>query len=174
MRLEIWAAIAKDSLLPVDEFLTSTWEQHIDINLTGSFLAAKYAVPYLRKAGGGVIVMVASGAGVRGGSSIVAYGASKGGVNGLGMTLEQALSGDNIRVNVLCPGNIATPLKLGIIDQQVERVGDQANETGQIAGLGTPDGMAKVIRFLLSDDADYIRGPISSPISRSRFLSVGF
>jgi NAD(P)-dependent dehydrogenase (short-subunit alcohol dehydrogenase family) len=154
------AAIARDSLVPVDEFLTSTWEQHIDINLTGSFLAAKYAVPYLRKAGGGVIVMIASGAGVRGGSSIVAYGASKGGVNGLGMTLEQALAGDNIRVNVLCPGNIATPLKLGIIDQQVERVGEDANETTQIAGLGTPDGMAKVIRFLLSDDADYIRGAI--------------
>lgn len=154
------AAIARDSLVPVDEFLTSTWQQHIDINLTGSFLAAKYAVPALKKAGGGVIVMIASGAGVRGGSSIVAYGASKGGVNGLGMTLEQSLAGDNIRVNVLCPGNIATPLKLGIISQQVERVGDEANESSQIAGLGTPDGMAKVITFLLSDDAEYIRGAI--------------
>ena len=154
------AAIARDSLVPVDEFPKGTWDLHMDINLTGTFLAAKYAVPAIRRGGGGVIVMIASGAGVRGGSSIVAYGASKGGVNGLGMTLEQALGKDNIRVNVLCPGNISTPLKLGIIAQQVERVGAAADESSQIAGLGSPDGMAKVIRFLLSDDAEYVRGAV--------------
>ena len=154
------AAIARDSLVPVDEFLKATWEEHIDINLTGSFLAAKYAVPAMRRARGGVIVMIASAAGVSVGSSIVAYGASKGGVNGLGLTLEQSLAEENIRVNVLCPGNIATPLKLGIIDQQKEMLGEAANEASQIAGLGTPDGMAKVIRFLISDDAEYVRGTI--------------
>jgi len=66
-----------------------------------------------------VIVMIASAAGASVGSSIVAYCASKGDVNCLRLTLEQSLSEDNIRVNVLCPGNIATPLKLGIIYQQV-------------------------------------------------------
>ena len=63
--------------------------------------------------------MIASAAGASVGSSIVAYGASKGDANGLGLTLEQSLAEENIRVNVLCPGNIATPLKLSIIDQQV-------------------------------------------------------
>ena len=104
--------------------------------------------------------MIASAAGVSVGSSIVAYGASKGDVNGLGLTLEQSLAEENIRVNVLCPGNIATPLKLGIIDQQREMLGEAANEASQIAGLGTPDGMAKVIRFLSFDDAEYVRGTI--------------
>ena len=66
-----------------------------------------------------MIVMIASAAGASVGSSIVAYGASKGDVNGLGLTPEQNLAEENIRVNVLCPGNIATPLKLSIIDQQV-------------------------------------------------------
>ena len=63
--------------------------------------------------------MIASAAGASVGSSIVAYGASKGDANGLGLMLEQSLAEENIRVNVLCPDNNATPLKLGIIYQQV-------------------------------------------------------
>ena len=63
--------------------------------------------------------MIASVAGASIGSNIVVYGANKGGVNGLGLTLEQSLAEENIRVNVLCPCNNATPLKLSIIDQQV-------------------------------------------------------
>jgi NAD(P)-dependent dehydrogenase (short-subunit alcohol dehydrogenase family) len=154
------AGIARDSLVPVDELLKEGWDQTIGVNLTGSFLAAKYAVPAMRRAGKGVIVMIASGAGVRGASSMVAYGASKGGVNGLAMTLEPALERDNIRVNVVCPGNIATPLKLGIIEQQAERIGAAARREEQIAGLGMPEGVARVLSFLISDEADYIRGAI--------------
>ena len=56
--------------------------------------------------------MIASAAGA-------SVSSSKGDVNGLGLTLEQSLAEENIRVNVLYPGNIATPLKLRIIDQQV-------------------------------------------------------
>lgn len=154
------AGIARDSLVPIDEVQLREWERTISINLTGTFLAARHAVPAMRRAGKGVIVMIASGAGVRGPSSIVAYGASKGGVNGLAMTLESHLEKDNIRVNALCPGNIATPLKLGIIEQQVERIGAAANREGQMAGLGTPEGVARVIAFLLSDYADYVRGAV--------------
>ena len=113
------AGIARDSLVPV---------------------AAKYAVPAMRRAGQGVIVMIASGAGVRVGSSIVAYGASKGGVNGLAMTLERALAEDNIRVNALCPGSISTPLKLGIIENQVERIGEAANREQADSRSGNSGG----------------------------------
>jgi len=154
------AGIATNSMIAVDQLRLEDWDRLIDINLKGTFLAAKHAVPAMRRAGKGVIVMIASGAGVRGASSMVAYGASKGGVNGLGMTLEAMLERDNIRVNVLCPGNIATPLKLGIIEQQVERIGQAARREEQIAGLGTPEGMAKIIKFLVSDDADYLRGAL--------------
>ena len=154
------AGIARDSLVPVDELLKESWDKTIDINLTGAFIAVKYGVPLMRRTGSGTIVLIASGAGVRGGSSMVAYGASKGGVNGLGMTLEPILARENIRVNVLCPGNISTPLKLGIIEEQAQRVGDAARRKEQIAGLGTPDGVARVISFLVSDDADYIRGTL--------------
>ncbi len=154
------AGIARDSLVSVDELLKEGWDGTIDINLTGTFLATKHAVPALRRAGGGVIVMIASGAGVRGASSMVAYGASKGGVNGLGMTIEPALARENVRVNVLCPGNIETPLKLGIIEEQARRIGEAARREEQMAGLGAPEGVARVIGFLVSDDADYVRGTL--------------
>jgi len=154
------AGIATDSLTPVENIDLISWQRLIDINLTGTFLAAKHTAPAIRRYGGGVMVMIASGAGVRGPSSSVPYGASKGGVNGLAMTLEPALAKDGIRVNVLCPGNISTGLKLGLIDQQEERIGEAANKPGQIAGLGTPEGVARIIGFMLSEDADYLRGAL--------------
>ena len=76
------------------------------------------------------------------------------------MTLERHLAPDNIRVNVVCPGNISTPLKLGAIEQQVERVGEAAERERQIAGLGSPDGVARLLAFLLSNEADYVRGAL--------------
>ena len=154
------AGIARDSMVPVEDVGEQTWDATIDVNLKGSFLAAKHAVTAMRRAGGGVIVMIASGAGVTGASSAVSYGASKGGVNGLGMTLEAKLRGDRIRVNVLCPGEIATPLKLGIIEQQVAALGESARRRESNSDLGEPKGVAKVIGFLLSDDADYVRGAV--------------
>lgn len=154
------AGIATDSLTSIDEVALESWERLMGINMRGSFLTAKHTVPAMRRSGGGVIIMIASGAGVSAASSSVPYGASKGGVNGMAMTLAPALARDKIRVNALCPGNISTPLKLGIIDQQVDMVGEAANKDQQVAGLGTPEGVAKVLGLLLSDEAAYIRGPV--------------
>ena len=154
------AGVLRESLVPIDEVPLDEWDLTVSVNLRGAFLASRCAVPAMRSAGGGVIVLIASTAGVKGGSSDVAYGSSKGGVNGLGMTLERHLAADGIRVNVVCPGNISTPLKLGAIEQQVERVGEAADREGQIADLGTPDGVGRLLAFLLSDDADYVRGTL--------------
>ncbi len=154
------AGIARDSMVPVEDVAEQVWDDTIDINLKGSFLAAKHAVPVIRAADGGVIVMISSGAGVRGASSTVSYGASKGGVNGLGMTLEAKLRDEGIRVNVLCPGEIATPLKLGIIEQQAKAAGESVRLRQENTDLGEPEGVARVIGFLLSDDAAYVRGAV--------------
>ena len=154
------AGIARDSMVPVEDVAEQVWDNTIDINLKGSFLAAKHAVPAMRSAGGGVIVMIASGAGVKGASSTVSYGASKGGVNGLGMTLEAKLRDEGIRVNVLCPGEIATALKLGIIEQQAKAAGGSVRLRQENTDLGEPAGVARIIGFLLSDDAAYVRGAV--------------
>ena len=155
------AGVLKGAYVPVDEFPFETWRTVLDVNLTGSYLCAKHAVPLLRQAEHGVIVLVSSGAAVDGSSSL-AYGASKGGVNGLGITLANKLASDNIRVNVVMPGNIDTAMKRSVIATDAEQRKAPLESAVAAANLGLPDGVAKVLAWLVSDDADYVRGMIST------------
>jgi NAD(P)-dependent dehydrogenase (short-subunit alcohol dehydrogenase family) len=157
------AGIIRGSFLQPDEFPLEDFEKVIDINVKGVFLCAKYATPLLAASQRGVMILIASGAGIRGPSSSIAYGASKAAVNGLGMTLEHYLSTRNIRVNVVCPGEIDTKLKTDVIAYQAERVGkpgEAAVEQARQTRLGTPEGVASILTFLASDEADYVRGII--------------
>ena len=108
----------------------------------------------------GVIILTSSGAGVVGGSSSVAYGSSKGGTHGLAMTLDTHLSKHGIRVNDVLPGGLETPLKIGATEEHLANTGDREAYKNTMAGLSSPDGVASVIAFLASDDADYVRGSI--------------
>jgi NAD(P)-dependent dehydrogenase (short-subunit alcohol dehydrogenase family) len=155
------AGILKGAYTPVDEFPLETWRAVLEVNVTGSFLCAKHATPLLKKAGGGVIVLISSGAAV-GGSSSVAYGASKGGVNGLGITLAQKLAPEGIRVNVVMPGNIDTGMKRSVIAAEAEKSGKPLEDAVAASRLGAPEGVAKILAWLVSDDADYVRGMIST------------
>lgn len=152
------AGILEGALVPVDQLDEMTWDRVLDINLKGSFLISKYSVPLLEKSGKGVMVLIASGAGVVGGSSSVAYGSSKGGVHGLSLVLASQLAKRNIRVHGVCPGNIETPLKMRVIEKQAQSTNRPLDQ--MTAGLGNPDGVAKILSFLISDDADYLRGSI--------------
>jgi meso-butanediol dehydrogenase/(S,S)-butanediol dehydrogenase/diacetyl reductase len=158
------AGVMKGAHIPMDEFTLDTWRSVIDINLTGSFLCAKYAVPLMKKAGQGVIVLTSSIAATAGSSSF-AYGSSKGGVTSLGLTLAKKLEADKIRVNVLSPGDIDTGMKRTVLQAEAERKhGDPAafNTIVNDSNLGKPEGVAKVLAWLASDDADYVRGLIST------------
>ena len=87
--------------VPVDEFPFETWRAVLDVNLTGSYLCAKHAeiALLLRQAARAIILGPSSGGVVVSGSSSVAYGASKGGVNSLGITLANKLAPEGIRLN---------------------------------------------------------------------------
>jgi NAD(P)-dependent dehydrogenase (short-subunit alcohol dehydrogenase family) len=152
------AGILEGALVPIDDFNSLTWDRVIDINLKGSFLIAKQAVPLLEKSDSGVLILISSGAGVKGGSSSVAYGSSKGGVHGLSLVLAAQLASRDIRVHAVCPGALATPLKMGAIQAQADKTG--ANIDDLAARLGDPDGVGKILAFLVSDDANYVRGTI--------------
>lgn len=157
------AGILLGAYVPLDDFTGATFHKVLEINTLGSFLSAKYAAPLLRQAGKGTIVLVSSVA-ATGGSSSFAYGASKGGVHSLGIVLANALAGDNIRVNVLAPGNIDTQMKRSVIAADVQRKGqaEQFEKAVAESKLGTPQGMARVLAWLASDEADYVRGVIAT------------
>lgn len=156
------AGVLEGPYVPLDEFEESTWDRVIDINLKGAFLASKYAAALMKKQGKGVILLLSSGAGVRGGSSSVAYGSSKGGVHGLSLVLAPQLEPFGIRVHAVCPGGIDTPMKLSVIAEEARRSGKSVDEALEKAHgvLGAPEGVGKILAFLASDDADYVRGTI--------------
>jgi NAD(P)-dependent dehydrogenase (short-subunit alcohol dehydrogenase family) len=155
------AGILRGDWVPVEELDDAVFASVLDVNVRGTFLCVKHAVPHLPKPGG-VVICLASGAGVRGGSSSMAYGASKGGVHGLTLALEPHLAERGIRVHDVCPGGIATDMKLNNIGNLAERKGEsrQAAMEAARATLGDPIGVGRVLAFLASDDADYVRGSI--------------
>ncbi len=156
------AGVLRGAYLQPDELDAETFMGVLDINVKGTFLAVRSAVPWLRQAGRGVVLLLASGAGVRGPSSSLAYGTSKGGVHGLAMTLEPQLAAAGIRVNDVCPGGIATRMKLDNVADGARHAGrsvEQALADAEVT-LGDPVGVARILAFLASDDADFVRGTI--------------
>ena len=154
------AGILKGSGLEVTDVDESIWDPVIEINLKGSYIVVKHVARHMIPMKSGVIILTSSGAGVTGGSSSVAYGASKGGTHGLAMTLDGHLSRHGIRVNDVLPGNLETPLKIGATEEQLVNTGNRERYDDIMAGLSSPDGVAAVIAFLASDDADYVRGSV--------------
>ena len=150
------AGILQGQYLQPEEFPLETFERVMDINVKGTFLTTKYATPLLAETQG-VMLLIASGAGVIGGSSSIAYGTSKGAVNGMGMVLASHLAPRKIRVNVICPGGINTEMKRSVIESQAERQGRDAEAMIAASELGDPVGVARLLAYLASDDGDYVR-----------------
>ena len=157
--LIVCAGILQGAFVDVSDLEDETFARVMDVNLRGAFLSVKHAVRAM--SGDGVILLLASGAGVTGPSSSVAYGASKGAVHGLGLVLQHRVAGRGIRVNTVAPGAIATPLKeQNVRDAGRARDASAAEIEAAQRALGDPAGVARVLAFLASDDADYVRGTI--------------
>jgi 3-oxoacyl-[acyl-carrier protein] reductase len=156
------AGIFRGAFQPPEELSVDDFEAVIDVNIKGVFLCTKYAMPLFDAAGRAVVIIIGSGAGVVGAIGSLAYGASKGGANGYGMTLARHIADRKVRVNVLCPGGINTELKLGVVEADARRHGRDVDAAMAQAReeLGDPEGVGRVIAFLASDEADYIRGTL--------------
>ncbi len=128
--------------------------------MKGTFFSSKYTTPLLAAAGESVLLIIASGAGVRGGSSSYAYAASKAGQHGLHYKLEQEVGPQGVRLHVICPGGIATPLKLANVAQGAIAAGRDPEEAVKNTGLGDPMGVARILAFLASEEGSYVRGTI--------------
>jgi NAD(P)-dependent dehydrogenase (short-subunit alcohol dehydrogenase family) len=156
------AGILRGATLQAEALDEATFESVLDVNLKGTFLMVKAALPWLRKAEEGVVLLMASEAGTKIPSSSLAYGASKGGVHGFAMTLEAQLAPHGIRVNEICPSSIATPMRIENLVDRARAAGRDPEQARAEAlrEAGDPKGVASVLVFLASREAAYVRGTI--------------
>lgn len=140
------------------------WERILAVNLTGPFLCTKYAIPAMTKHGGGVIINIASEAGLVGIKNQVAYNVSKGGVVALTRSCAVDLAQRGIRVNSVCPGTTDTPLVQEAVSRgpNPDEARRQLEEIRPLKRLGTPAEIASAILYLASDEAGYATGSIFS------------
>lgn len=138
------------------------FDQLIAINLKAAFFGAQYAVPYLKKNGGGIILFTSSGLGLKPAPHSPAYSASKAGLNMMMRALAVLLAPDNIRVNSICPGPVWTPLWQSFItahsDGKDQAFVDKSLGNRLIRRYGTVEETATAALYLVSDDASYITG----------------
>ncbi len=136
------------------------WDEQMDVNLKGTFLMSKAALPIMIEQCRGVIINNSSGWGIAGGDSAVAYCASKGGV----VLLTKAMAIDHgrqgIRVNCICPGDVDTPMlpedaRIRGLKWEDYLAGCANRPMGRI---GTADEIAKAALFLASDDSSFMTG----------------
>lgn len=156
------AGILQGAMLQAEALDEATFARVLAVNTTGSFLTVQAALPHLRKAADPAILLLASEAGTKIPSSSLAYGASKGGVHGLAMTLEAQLLPHGIRVNEICPSSIATPMRIENLVDRARAAGRDPEQARAEAlrEAGDPVGIARILAFLASTDAAYVRGTI--------------
>ena len=141
-----------------------TWDQVIGVNLTGAFLCTKYTVPEMIRRAGGVIVNVASEAGLVGIKGQVVYNVSKGGMIALTRSCAVDLADRGVRVNCICPGPPNTPL----VQEAVNRASDPIaarralEKVRPLNRLGRPEESAAAILSLASSEIGYATGAIFS------------
>lgn len=143
------------------------WRRQTAVNLDGVFLSVKHAIPAMRRAGGGSIIVMSSVAGLRGAPGLAGYCATKGGVRlfAKAVAAECAAAGDNIRVNSVHPGVIDTPIWAKIPTGATGAGRNSPIDPHEVAKLAVPLGragqaqdIANGVLFLASDAASYITG----------------
>jgi len=135
----------------------SIWDLTMNINVKGVFFGCKYAIPALRRAGGGSIINTASFVALLGAATPqLAYTASKGAV--LSMTRELAVihARENIRVNALCPGPLRTELLMKFLDTEDKK--QRRLVQIPMGRFGEAKEMASAVLYLASDESSYVTG----------------
>ncbi len=150
--VNVAAAMTPDA--PVDELPLEDWNRAFAVNLTGPFLMAKFAIPHMRRGGGGAIVNMASQLGTIGVPDRSAYCTTKAGLIHLTTILAAEVAKDNIRVNSISPGVIETARTRRRFDTAEEFYAARG-KLHMLGRVGQPEEVAKAVLFLASDDASF-------------------
>ncbi|MCK1292431.1 MULTISPECIES: glucose 1-dehydrogenase [unclassified Bradyrhizobium] len=139
---------------PLHEIELEEWDRVLNINLRGTFICMKHEIAQMLRQGGGVVVNTSSGAGIRGVAGGASYAASKHAI--IGMTKSAAIdyAKQNIRVNAVLPGNIATPM----MDRFTEGDIQKAIDLEPVGRLGKPEEIAEAVLWMCSDLGGFVTG----------------
>jgi NAD(P)-dependent dehydrogenase (short-subunit alcohol dehydrogenase family) len=140
---------------PVGEQDEAGWDRVLSINLKGSYLCSRHALPYFSKSGGSII-HTSSVTGIIGVRNRAAYSASKGALVALTRSMALDYASRHIRVNCICPGFVRTPL-LSALLADPERTA-RLTALHPLGRLGEPEDIARAVLFLASDESSWITG----------------
>ncbi|HXV99392.1 MAG TPA: SDR family NAD(P)-dependent oxidoreductase [Anaerolineae bacterium] len=149
---------------PLDELTPEEWDKTLDVNLKGTFLTVKYALPYLKKQGGSVIVTSSvNGTRMFSNTGATAYACSKAAQVAFTKMVALELAEQRIRVNVICPGAIETQIEESTEKRDIEKVKEPVEFPEGAIPLtdgqsGTSEQVAQLVLFLASDASSHITG----------------
>ena len=151
--------------MPIEQF-----DRVIDVNVRAVVLGMRAAIPDMRRAGGGAIVVTASTSGIGGDPNMWPYNTSKGAVINLVRATAIDLAADNIRVNAVCPGPTETGMTIGI--RHVPEIYDGLRRHIPMQRWGKSSELAAAISFLASPDASFITG-VALPVDGGITANTG-
>ena len=144
---------------PVHMLEEDEWDRVIDINLKGTYLSCKAALPTLIEQRSGALITIASIEGLEGSEGGSAYNASKGGVVILTKNLAMDYGRLGIRANAICPGFIDTPMLRSVFQMEgMEVYRERVREQHKLGRFGKPEEIAGAAFFLASEDASFVTG----------------
>ncbi|CDO31214.1 SDR family oxidoreductase [Mycobacterium porcinum] len=133
------------------------WDEIQAVNVRGTMLMCKHAVPLMIDSGGGSIINISSDQGLSGDTMTVAYGTSKGGINSMTRFIAAAYGKHGVRCNTVAPGMISSETMLATIPEAIQQIFIDAC---LIPRLGQPEDVAELVAFLASKRSSYITGQL--------------
>ncbi|MCY4563775.1 MAG: SDR family NAD(P)-dependent oxidoreductase [Gammaproteobacteria bacterium] len=144
---------------PVSEMSLETWQRCLDVDLTGTFVCMRYALPAMIAAGGGSIVNISSiAAWEMSDAHGAAYSAAKAGILALTRVAAAENGEHGVRINAVAPGLIYNDFLRKVYPEEFFR--DYLSETAFLGRIGKPDDVASMVSYLASDEASYITGEV--------------